>query len=681
MAALDTTGNTIALNGSDTLHDVTTDVLAACPGATTNGISYQGGGSGVGEAQMAVNTQQVSPMSRSMKNSEYCTEPAVTTALTACAGFLDQASCVAATNCTWNGTACVGDPNLAAHLSANLLIGLDGVAIVANETNSCSSAVANGFGASAVGAGNSMSVTVDGTATGAPVSSCVGCSGSTYMFTDTFDALKILYLGIHHDSVTAPTYDCTSPVRKTLIRQWNNIFSTPCAAGNGTCSAGITHAWRRSDLSGTTDAFLSILAGGDLPNKGASKVGIGSPPAVTVGASKKMNPFCNTADANSTASPPPTTNGGSGDYADLDPVRTNCTTTGTQKEDVCEGSRNPAGTAKFAGDLGVVLPVLIPDTTVTQANEVFQTTQQCGGSCAAVAPIKSSQLGSLKCPNGAPPTGGVCFMPFFVNGANQDPRCFSVNTNKCTDTVGSPDGRMYNLAVIVPASDIPTAQRGTTPFQFAFDSNKNVINGAFYRIHSLHPGLHNVPGATNGLCVENDDTSQIGCLADSDPCSIGFAGREAAAIFPGGGNPSTAATTKGLSVNGVTPYTPSSINPDPDFAIKALFTGQSPLYPLSRRLYFATMYGFQNLKGGEAALTSCFATNSITNTAIANRHFIPVPATGDFGGGVKCLDFPEDSTLTASPAPNIQGEGNQALPGCNLGLTNVNACAGVTISP
>src|SRR5580692_1183543 len=117
VAALDTTGSNLALNGSDTLFDVTNAVIASCntqfSDFASQGITYLGGGSGVGSGAMDINTQQVSPMSRALKNSEFCSIPAVATAT----GGAATAS---------NG------------LSEGLLVGIDGVAIAANQTNSCS---------------------------------------------------------------------------------------------------------------------------------------------------------------------------------------------------------------------------------------------------------------------------------------------------------------------------------------------------------------------------------------------------------------------------------------------------------------------------------------------------------------------------------------------------------------
>jgi hypothetical protein len=620
LAAVDTTGSNIALNGSDTLFDVTKQVITSCAAQfsdfTAQNISYLGGGSGVGAGQMDGNTQQISPMSRALKNTEFCS-----IAAPASAG-----------------------------LTEDLLVGIDGVAIVANQTNSCSSTAANGFGSTAA-----FAVTADGTSTGGAPPTCPGCVGTNYTFNDSFDALKVLYFGLTHDG----TYDCASPVRKTLIRQWHNVFVSDCSAGDGTCAAGITHAWRRSDLSGTTDAFASVL---NPPGRG-----IGTLSNAPVGATQKVNPFCNSADATSGVA----SFGGSSDFSDLDPVRTNCV---SGKDGVCEpyiGGLNGSTTgARFAGDLGVVIPVLIPDSTSTLATDLYPT-QGCSTACTTVAPIRSARIpAGYKCPGGSAPTAGLCFVPFAGNASSPDPRCVTPNTTKCVDVIPRADGRQYNLAVVVAASQVPSAARGTAPFQFAIDANNRIQSaGAFYRIHSNTAGANNVPDPTNGatgICTENDDTSQIGCLVDSDPCSVGYAGREAAKDYPGLGSGGVSMPLKALAVNNVPPFTPGG---NADLALQNLLAapGTTPLYPLARRLYLATIYGFSNLLGGENELAQCYGTDSVVGPAISTHGFVAIP------GGVQCLDYPETAG-TGTPAPNVQGPGNVALGGC-ASASNTDACS------
>ena len=636
-AAADTTGSNIALNGSDTLFDVTQTVIAGCSAQfsdfATQGITYLGGGSGVGAGQMDGNLQQVSPMSRALKNTEYC-------------------SIAAPAN---------------AGLTEGLLVGIDGVAIVANDANACSTSAANGFGTT-----SAFAVTNDGTATGGTPASCPGCdasnnytfgaSGSSlYSGQPSFDALAVLYFGLTHDG----TYNCASPVRKSLIRNWKNLFTSDCTAGDGICTGGLTHAWRRSDLSGTTDAFVSVL---NPPGKG-----IGTLSNVPVGAAKKSNPFCNSLDAQGSGTTV-TSFGGASDFSDQDPVRTNCV---AGKDGVCAGFKFGTTTGSFAGDLGVVQVILMPDATSALASD-FYPPVNCTASCTLVAPIKGNQIPvGFKCPGGGSTIGGACLMPFAGTSSNPDPRCVTANTTHCADLSGRPDGRQYNLVTVVSASQVAAAQRGATPFGFAIDANKRLLTGSYYRIHSVSAGANNVPNPTTGAtgtCKENDDTSQIGCLADSDPCSVGYAGREAAKGYPGTGTPITPQpdSLKALAVNGTPPFTPGG--GDPDAALKNLLqpAGTTPLYPLARRLYFNTLYGFGNLQGGEKELAACYGNNSIIGPAISGHGFVAIP------GGVQCLDYPEDGATTGTPPPNVQGGGNVALGGCGLGLTGQDAC---TVSP
>ena len=669
-AAADTNGNNLKLNGSDTLFEVTTEVIHLCNGHNsdnTGGNTYLGGGSGVGAGQMsgagtALANQAVSPMSRAMKNTEFCaitfgTPPAPVTAYSS------------------------GPVPASQGASEGLLVGIDGVSIAANQANSCSgtsvvpSSGANGFGPT------SMQVLAGGT----------GTAGATYTFgtgiypgQPSFDALAVLYFGLTNDGV----YNCASDTRKTLIAHWKSLFSTDCSAGDNTCTTadhnltpntkgGLTHAWRRSDLSGTTDAFVSVL---NPPGRG-----IGTLSNVPVGAAQKINPFCNSVDANAGT----TSFGGSADFSDKDPVRTICGLSNAV-DDVCESYKFGKTAGLNQGDLGVVLPVLIPDASVTGTGDLFPV-PACSAQnfCTNVAPIKSSFLdANYRCPgSGAPPNLGFCLMPTIDNVGN-DPRCISNYQNHCFDVVGKPDGRQYNLPVIVNNSQFVAPyglyKAAGTTWQFAIDVNIRPMTGSFYRIHAHTPGEHNVVVAgTTGTCQEHDDTSQIGCLVDSDPCSIGFAGREDAQLFPGTGSPLTpvSAPLKALAVNGVPPFTPDAVAiastsiyatglANPDLALQDLVApvGNLPLYPLARRLYFNTIYGASHLQGGEDELARCYGTNSITNTAISDNGFVPVP------GGVTCVDYPQERP-TSSPAPNVQGSGNAALGGCLAAAgTGTDAC-------
>jgi hypothetical protein len=425
---------------------------------------------------------------------------------------------------------------------------------------------------------------------------------------------------------------------------------------------------------------LNPPAGTTTNGKGAAvAVGIGSLPGLisagVTGAVAKSNPFCNSVDANTT--PAPITPGGSADFSDADPVRTNCV---PGVDSVCSGFKNLATSGgNFAGDLGVVLPVLIPDTASVHAADRYPQIT-CSAACAPFPAFKLSQASKYPgflCPNGAAPQGGnICFMPYQPGtDAAPNPQCAATNQDKCADVVGGkPDGRRYNLVTMVPSSQVASAFR-TGNFQFGVDATSPVprlLTGSFHKIHSIVAGANYAAGVgsetgTTGICQEGDDTSQIGCLTDSDPCSVGFAGRESDQGFPGDSSGPTAQPLKGLAVNGTPPFTPGG---DPDLAIKNLLqpSGTTPLYPLSRRLYFGTLYGFGQLQGHEKELAECYGTNSIMTSAMTNNGFVPIP------GGVGCLDYPETAG-TSTPAPNVQGAGNVALGGCGSG-SNTNACTG-----
>jgi len=162
-----------------------------------------------------------------------------------------------------------------------------------------------------------------------------------------------------------------------------------------------------------------------------------------------------------------------------------------------------------------------------------------------------------------------------------------------------------------------------------------------------------------GKCTEKDDTGQIGCLADVDDCSLGYAGREASRTYPGmGGNPPLV-VAKALGVNNIKPF--------PDANLTDLLTGSGTIYPLARRLYLATGpagRNFQTLPGqanppttGEAMLAKCFSQDSLVGAAINTNGYLAIPATN---GGVQCLDY-DQTKGTSSPPVNTPGAGNVAL--------------------
>jgi hypothetical protein len=669
-------GNNLALNGSDTLFEVTQNIITSCTAQfsdfATNKVTYLGGGSGVGAGQMGLGVQELSPMSRAMKNSEYCTA----------------------------GATAVSEGAAASNAEA-LLVGIDGVAITANKTNSCQTdATANPSGG-AVGLG-AASFQVAGTP-------CHGCTGTTYTLGDptgavyanqpSFDALSVIYFGLTHDGF----YDCSGNVRKSLVANWNALFNVSCSAagtgsGTGNCPTGLQHAWRRSDLSGTTDAFVSVLNppnGSATNNKGAGvTVGIGTLSNVPVGAAQKSNPFCNSADAQT--SPGGVSFGGSSDFSDFDPIRTVC----SAKDNICEGFQKANSSSRFDGDLGLVLPILVPDATATVFSDFYPpqpnpALPNCNGGCALIPIAKSAAVGATLCPNGQPSYAGFCFLPVLQGSNPPDPRCVSAPSTTCIDTVGRRDGRTFNMITIAESANLATNKRAGQTYQWAFDANNRFMQASYYRVRGALSADPTSSGT--GICQEGDDTLDIGCLSDSNNCTIGFAGRSSSSDF--NDTPAqigTLDTTKALAINGgggfVPPFTPSSVSSDQNLYLENLLNVGQTEYPLARRLYLSTIYGFGdhsaaapatgNLGGGELELARCYATNAFMNGAITNNGFVTIPANNGVGTpGVECIDYNEAGTSTSSPAPNVQGSGAVAFPGCNLGLTNNDACTALSSRP
>jgi hypothetical protein len=654
-AGLDFNGNNLQLNGSDTLFEVTQDVLGACPGAFMRTISYLGGGSGVGVIQQQLNNQRVSPSSRSFKSTEYCT-PGTTT----------------------NPG---GPPTNPANTEA-LLVGVDGISVVGNRTTAtCSSGAANGFG--------SPSFPVPGQ--------------PDYVPADSFEVLKLLYFGLHNGTggSTADAYDCGSPQRRALVANWRNLFAIDCGFGDNTCPNGLTHAWRPADVTGTADAFVRIL---NPPHRT-----IGTFSNVPTDKQRRQNPFCNSHDANfNTASyvdeGTPTALSGAtfysaADMQDEDPVRvasfTNFATTITGDT----VSRGRFGTPAFAGSLGVVLPILPPDAPAITLSDAYPQVN-CSTSCDLVPIIRSTQIpAGFICPDGQAPVLGGCLQPVISSSHNPDPRCIASNTTRCFGVPGSPDGRAYNLATIVLASQIPAANRQAgAVYQFALDANKRIMAGSFYRIHMRKPAPNAAPDTSlgqTGICREADATGQIGCLVDADRCSLGVAGRGAAKNFPGLGGPPvpTPAPLKALALSapGIASTPPFTPGPDPDLAVRNLLSapGTTPFYPMARRLWLHTLYGFgdsqlftdnnADFKSGERELVKCFNNASLTTAAIVDNGYVP-HTTGS--GAIECVDYPEQKVSMVLPPPNVQGTGAVAFPGCDNGtFTGHDACADPATAP
>jgi len=603
------------LQGSDTLEDVTKDVINVCSLGTL--INYVGGGSGTGQAAMVAGTQQIAPMSRELNN-------------TACTASASQ-----------------------------LLIGLDGIAIVAanqligdstertpDDTNDdCSDSVSGG-----------ISLAVPG------CTAADGCTtAGTYTFTSWKDVLAMIYGGQNHTTAAQlnangtrnpARINCAGAVRQALVNNWSQIFSDngaePQSCRSSNCGR-LKHAFRRGDLSGTTDTFVGLV--GLVPIPPFTTAFAGQLP--TKDSAATANPFCNAGEA--------VMNKGDSDYLDLDPIRRIADSDFAANarlgfEQVAEGYQapsNPPSTpfldnrtdpavgvlADFAVSqaqnilpdpaiansvalqrtalaarkgLGVVLPIEIPANYQDEIAAYFSTIPQ-GGEPTICSPgaFALSNVGTgIMCPDGST---SPCLLP--VNISNPSVPNFNCLNNSPVPAA-SPlrDARVYNLLVVSPTGKF-VKDSYTNPNLLAAGLSavrQNRIVSAFFRLHvSQTDSLADFAPGIN--CKKLTSTDQIGCLVSANPCSIGFAGRESVDDF----------TNMAIQVEGIR-STPATIS--------RLVNGSAqPPYPLARRLWVNALNGFGSVTGDQRTLLQCFqglrpgVPQDLIDSIVAGRNFVSVP--------------------------------------------------------
>ena len=247
-------GATLNMLGSDTLLNVTTDVLAVCPGAA--GINYEGTGSGNGEAAMIATangitaglfatTQKIAPMSR----------------------FVNNNICAV-------GSTGVPGPLVTA---TGLVIGIDGIVIA---TSPGTSTACNSSTHTVNACTNEVGGLAYSTSVAVPQVVVAGTTyaATTYTFQNWKDVLSIIYTGwpqLSSAQSSPQLAGCGSVLRQTVANTWGNLFQTSCTSPDG-CTI-LQHAFRRDDASGTSDAVNTLL--GTKPSPVAeSNFGFGTTP-------------------------------------------------------------------------------------------------------------------------------------------------------------------------------------------------------------------------------------------------------------------------------------------------------------------------------------------------------------------------------------------------------------------
>jgi hypothetical protein len=518
------------LRGSDTMEDVTKFMLnpAGSPFcAGTTGIVYLGGGSGGGE--QAMTGTGAAPLNTPLQS----------------AAPMSRALAAAAVCATKQGSPAT---------AAGVFVCLDGLAIIGNSS------------------ANNSSCELKFTA------------AST---TDWRDVLRRVYSGANaspDNTGAGTTANCGGAARRALVDNWASLFNASCS-GSVACTQ-LQHAWRRNDLSGTTDTFLSLL---------------GLPAVAT-------NPFCNGIGLTT-----PLTLTNSSDFSDNDPIRRSCIGRGdlAGSEQVCNNV-NAAGADQ--NTLGLVQVVFVPEThAALPADQVYATVNCSLG----FFEWRDNPTAVPLCPYGLPPQVGACLLPYNNAATGPNFACLNRQTNRGFFLeANSGDGRVYNL--VARRSDSTILR----------DVNNRRLTHSAYRIHTTRV----LTNGTGAGCALGSATSQIGCLAAASPCSIGFSGRE------GLSQPGTVA----LKVKGIAP-TPAAIqdlilNPAAAYPIARKLYYNSVVNPDIVGLGTAGTVAFRQQ---QLALKTCFANAASAKTACEASGFVEAP------GGPKCEDFNE---AAASPA-------------------------------
>ena len=657
-----------SMRGSDTLKNITTAMVAQCTAMGTypvdnnpaqagnQPILYDGTGSSSGENGLkpAAALQWIAPMSRALGT-----------------GICDAAA-----------------PKAGAE---GIVFALDGLSIAFGPVTGNPTSGPTGTEGAPLLTGATQGVDYTGAA---------GVSSNVWR-----TVLREVYAGMGASGSNIYARDCNSAARRALVSNWDNLFAganpgTVCTDSNpdaATTEAGLRHAFRRDEESGTTDVFLAQLS---LPAVNFQQTALGGSSVVPTGSTPTQqvvyralanSPFCNVRRpeddyqpvAKSGSQIPPMYSVGVpaaagtglglvpydaalGDNArflspylpeqmDQDPIRRRCfgpkVTIGDSpnapREEVCSAD----------GNLGLVLPIN-PPTGISQAAR-YPTIACEDTRDFEFGPAPTRPTGdAVRCPNGDAPQDGKCLLPTRTdptqpggfafdclnNGLNAPAAIYDTDTNGSeypdapgTDGILDADGRAYNLILRQANGTIRTQNR---PNPIALGTMSMPLVGTFYRLHSSRSGRPS-PNHTAVCASQDDATDQIGCLVQANPCSMGFAGGGAITNNPG---------TVAALVNGVAPTATN---------VQALVVGGTT-YPIARKLYLNTIRGFDSLltssdpaaptgKDAELDLAKCFSNLPFSATPtlgtfvdVASSAFgfvaLPAPVGGGSASAI-CEDF------------------------------------------
>jgi len=354
-------------------------------------------------------------------------------------------------------------------------------------------------------------------------------------------------------------------------------------------------------------------------------------------------------------------------FQDNDPIRRTCigTISGGQTTNVLASSEQ---VCNLDGKLGLVLAIPASDFITSQTNpagtpEVQYPTVACTGAQRLGKPVNvlncapfQSATHAGECPDGDGLIGTSCEVPIATSPLTS--QCIASKTVSVVShkrTLGSPDGRVYNLFM----RDGTTTDGSITYIEETIQNGTSSpptvdFAGGMGTIHSIATVWNDGNVASNATlaltsppnvgCQMVDATDQIACLVQADPCSLGYAGDGGkswntrqngvvcqtladqgvcAGTGTNGTQPpySTSSTLVpfvcpaqclGSGVAG--PQSADSLRIDQTYPTQTTVTdlgSQNVEYQIARKLYFNSLVGFSGITAGTGAYADT-ATGELT---------------------------------------------------------------------
>jgi hypothetical protein len=421
-------------------------------------------------------------------------------------------------------------------------------------------------------------------------------------------------------------------------------------------------------------------------------------------------------------------------FQDNDPIRRTCigTISGGQTTNVLASGEQ---VCNLDGKLGVVLAVPTSDFISSQTNpagtpEVQYPTVACTGAQRLGKPVNVLNCGPFQsathageCPDGDGLIGTSCEVPIATSPLTS--QCIASKTVSVVShkrTLGSPDGRVYNLFM----RDGTTTDGSITYIEQTIQNGTSSpptvdFIGGMGTIHTIATVWNDGNVAINATlaltsppnvgCQMVSADDQVGCLVQADPCSFGYAadgGKSwstrqngivcqtlaAQGVCAGSGTNGTQppySTSSALAPfvcpaqcigSGLAgPQSTDSLRIDQTYPTETTVTdlgSQTVEYQIARKLYFNSLVGFSAITAGTSGQTDT-ATGELTLAQYEASVVSGVPVINSILTSVGYFTLPSAATAPYN-APFCEDFNEELVCGAAAGAggtaSNVDACPG-----